>query len=88
MQWSFKIMDTKFTKAPWIVTEIADTAYIDHEGTEFAIARMFENGLTANAHLIAASPDMYELLEGILSEHLESDVKNEIEEVLKSARGE
>ena len=43
----------------------------------------------ANAHLIASAPDMYELLQDILTNYQCGDIiDRQIEEVLAKARGE
>lgn len=42
----------------------------------------------ANAYLIAAAPDMYEMLEMIMEVHAEYYLRNEIEKLLAKARGE
>lgn len=85
--------EARFTKAPWkvkkspflndyIVTSCGDGSKITHAGEE------------ANAHLIAAAPEMYELL-SVMELHASTgslakiyDFLDEISATLKKARGE
>lgn len=91
---------SEFTKGPWISKEesgafdiesdnllIGVVLGVDLDHTGFNVC----NECQANAHLIAAAPDMYGMLES-LSEQL-TDINahqavNEIEALLAKARGE
>jgi len=91
-------MDTKFTPGPWVIrnwggddwpdnrVSIAST---DNSEALFINAR-YANNVEANAHLIAASPDLYAMLHA-LRFNMEVDVFEyftEIDELLAKARGE
>lgn len=102
-------METKFTPAPWVVWG-SDIGVVDRSDSQsngmmlqVAYADMYnfgddigENNETgkANAHLIAAAPEMYEMLSYfiILVEKDSSEdflyKFNEIKELLSRARGE
>lgn len=102
-------MKTKFTKGPWVAVDrgawfeidsadgenVANSGGFDPDHTGFN----FCDELAANSHLIAAAPEMYELLEkqselmDFLDEqthpNIELDaVKHEIDKLLAKARGE
>ena len=60
----------RFTKGPWLAA--ATSVYPDREprGFEIKIQRPIEDSISleeaqANSHLVAAAPDMYELLDKI-----------------------
>jgi hypothetical protein len=63
-------MDAKHTPGPWIIHRPNDSERIDiNAESNFYIAEVI-GGMTAqeaNAHLIAAAPDLLEALEGIAS---------------------
>ena len=81
------MMKTKFTKGKWSPCEIGDNVWIDDE-QGFSIAQVYDcEGVTDNAHLIAAAPDMYELLERIGKEEKVWSIR-EIHELLAKARGD
>ena len=95
---------TKFTKGPW-VKDSKGECLIGAEGYDICV---WSSGLSnshkndervSNAHLIAAAPDMYELLDNIriLCEWGHNKIEladeiliklDEIKDQLKSARGE
>ena len=82
---------TKFTKGPWIIKNNFQVGCeVDFGDGFFTLAdcQIFNDG-RANAHLIAAAPEMYEALEELyrtfeMGEALESKV----ERLLAKARGE
>ncbi len=92
---------TEFTKGPWVKNKKVTSTYIDinNDKEEWICQVLVSDISTANANLIAAAPDMYELLDNIriLCEwgHNEIDLAdemlmklNEIKDQLKKARGE
>lgn len=95
--------DTKFTPAPWVVTDGYYPSFVDVKCGEamdipicwYATDLSFENGVErkANAHLIAAAPEMYAALE-LLTKELPawSDYEERLfimaDELLAKARGE
>ena len=85
--------NTEFTPSPWLVIgEIGDEYEIaDYYGT--LIARIGVVDDTANAHLIAAAPDLYDALEGCLDSLgdefiLPRDCVRQARTALMKARGE
>ena len=56
-------------------------------GMQF-IADLSIEEFIANAHLIAAAPEMYRMLKEIQEAHAEMDLFQDIEELLAKARGE
>ena len=91
-------MDTKFTPGPWDVgvheLKFGDVdsvdIYADEAISGFKLpAVTFGGNCEANAHLIAAAPDMYNLLSTIMEIYDgRSTLSGEIEAVLAKARGE
>ena len=94
---------TKFTKGPWYLKARylgkAYTVYAKDPMTEYGeqcLALISRNRIQendeklANANLIAAAPDMYEILEDVLNDThvLPSYLNKQIEKALKKARGE
>ena len=86
----------KFTKGEWVVERHVGAVYVSSErgdviakkSTEYA-NKGFVNEVEANAHLIAAAPEMYELLSCILERFEPYDEASiEIKKVLAKARGE
>jgi len=80
----------KFTPGPWINEE---TAVAGPDGTlTVALLNTGNKDFKANARLIAAAPDLYELLQEVLdgdqSEIWSSQLQLRIEETLAKARGE
>jgi len=60
-------MSTKFTPGPWTVGAALNGNWIEFGADEKAVARTFHTHVgaqaeDANAHLIAAAPDLYEAL--------------------------
>ena len=89
----------KFTKGEWEVftTNIYPEIGIGHQAVASTQTNKYiNNGIDkdesiANAHLIAAAPDMYDMLErleGITQGILIDEIVEEIGEVLAKARGE
>jgi hypothetical protein len=85
----------KFTKGPWEI--FGDWAINDSNGRliaqfeplcdDISLANTDES--FANAHLIAAAPEMYALLKNIQLEHCNTaKLYNEIDDLLAKARGE
>lgn len=88
--------ETKFTKGEWHVqdyNEIDGTIRVNQGNIVITYANHTEES-EANAHLIAAAPEMYAMLEGLLKNLLkgeECDVFEKdasIESLLAKARGE
>lgn len=87
-------MNTKFTKGEWIAKTTGfdgikfGLVYIEGGGFDISGAPDCE----ANAHLIAAAPDMYKLLEDFKSfavrQGWDHVLINDAEKLLKKARGE
>ena len=94
----------RFTKGPWLAA--ATSVYPDREprGFEIKIQRPIEDSISleeaqANSHLVAAAPDMYEVLNDvwdaltdgglrIFTEDQDDYYIRAIEKALKKARGE
>lgn len=82
---------TKFTKGPWKVQDdgygLIGVAFRKGYGV---LVGHKDNESISNSHLIAAAPEMYEMLEHILLEpYGREDLSNErIEKLLAKARGE
>ncbi len=90
-------METKFTNGPWIKVENSSYFDIGPEdqngyngiGDLVCIGVLFE--YEANANLIAAAPEMYEMLNDVANKLFDmGDVKSmrKIEKLLAKARGE
>lgn len=85
----------KFTKGPWRIEEFRDFASIMAGYTEICYIDDDLNcdKVRANARLIAAAPEMYELLE-LLDNYLATNgglndrMTTEIRKLMKKARGE
>ena len=57
---------TKFTPGPWLFSSYkSGTSVIVIDGKEFGVATVNYPNRDANAHLIAAAPELYEALEKI-----------------------
>jgi hypothetical protein len=90
-------MNTKFTKGQWLVNTTGSKTWVDTE-TGLTVAQVFDmEGHPDNANLIAATPDMYTMLEELLSvseNHQETIIfwvcenRHKIEDLLAKARGE
>lgn len=84
-------MKEKFTPGPWLKMQRDDhQAQVTTHGVgigEFYFDIGFGRSRMFNAHLIAAAPEMYELLK-CLAEEFEQPIRQEIEELLAKARGE
>lgn len=85
-----------FTKGPWIArgstpSRVYGMARTDKEVLVAACGGVIEQA-GANAHLIAAAPEMYEMLEKVLVEYKEmlgmSQEVKDIEKLLSKSRGE
>lgn len=96
-------MNTKFTKGEWIVDGAGDVIIKGSDGgvgfpaRDGTIASLndgeyIENTNEFDAHLIAAAPDMYAMLEGMYETLCligdDGEEANEIDGLLKKARGE
>lgn len=89
--------EPKFTLGPWKICEVGDCTWIDDKDG-FSIAQVLDcKGVIDNAPLLKVAPDMYKLLEELLthfchgnSDHFElNDEKiSVIEKLLSKARGE
>ncbi len=87
-------METKFTKGTWSVTGQfrldVEGGYITTQLSGSLDSTVLER--EANAHLIAAAPDMYAMLKGMYETLCligdDGEEANEINELLKKARGE
>lgn len=96
--------EAKFTKGPWEVEicEINDSVDVvaNHCDWEICGFPRMDNSIIHDAHLIAAAPEMYELLSGLYNffDHLldedttlymqARDLSYEIDALLSKARGE
>lgn len=87
--------EAKFTKGPWVNSPLGP--WIIETKDEIEIADISASSLvnaTANAHLIAAAPELYEALEDVLYLFGQGDNPDEPKEVsvaraaLAKARGE
>lgn len=92
--------ETKFTKRDWCVVTDPDSEHycltVDCGGimrinvitsaTDITFSESIER--TANAHLIAAAPEMYEMLESLADQDECQMFKVEIAKLLAKARGE
>jgi len=65
---------TKWTKGPWVISKHCSTLVLNEDGRSIATTGGYQSNTEitlheneANAHLIAAAPDMYEALKEILS---------------------
>lgn len=76
--------EAKFTKGPWKVW--GDWAIKDCTPDENLIAT-YEHGEFANANLIAAAPEMYEMLEAIATLRI-VPTERKLSELLAKVRGE
>lgn len=64
-------VESKFTKGPWLV-EVGDDPCVRQESTAIIVAvrhRTTKAQWRADAHLIAAAPELYEALAALLEEH-------------------
>lgn len=79
-------METKYTNGPWVVN---DVSVRKEDGSLLAL--VYSNGdgsMNANAHLIAAAPDLYEALDKCIG-YVESDIiRRKALKALAKARGE
>lgn len=94
--------DAKFTKAPWRFTAGLSVLVVNSPQGRIAIVgreeywEHFSEESLANTHLIAAAPEMYELLQEMLNHScrdsvvccLSEDFEDRIWKLLKKARGE
>lgn len=92
-------METQFTKGKWsigcgnypsiIEVNIPGRLSIPMVFTATDLTCGDSQEIIANAHLIAAAPDMYEMLNDILCNYeVDEEVDKRIEKVLAKARGE
>ena len=104
-------MELKITKGEWTIVDSTDKSLSVWASESECITTInydfwdpkYQDELKANAHLIAAAPDMYKALERVKQGHLnlcelnivpdryQKDaykIVNEIDELLKKARGE
>lgn len=104
-------MKTKFTKGPWELGEATSKhpycidAHCNNDGLRFELCEVlgvddeFEacEQSKANAHLIAAAPEMYEMLDSLIGKIYEVEINEgyyfngeseKIEKLLAKARGE
>ena len=92
---------SEFTRGPWISTEESGAFDIESDNLLIGVVLGFDpdhtgfnvcNECQANAHLIAAAPDMYELLRKLThwgnSKHDVIRLLNEADTLLAKARGE
>lgn len=93
--------EAKFTKGEWVAGRADMATYVDGYPSKWifaddqycAIASGYDitdwEEVMANAHLIAAAPEMYEMLESLREDYgLLTDVGKDIDELLAKARGE
>ena len=61
--------ETKFTPGPWLFSSYrSGNSVIVIDGKEFDVATVNYPNRDANAHLIAAAPELYEALDGLLAD--------------------
>lgn len=61
--------EPKFTPGPWLFSSYkSGNSVIVIDGKEFDVATVNYPNRDANAHLIAAAPELYEALEGLLAD--------------------
>ena len=88
--------EPKFTPGPWLFSSYkSGNSVIVIDGKEFDVATVNYPNRDANAHLIAASPDLYEALDALKAElflHAEGNyfrpLLDKAEIALAKARGE
>ena len=88
-------MNTKFTKGEWAIVDSTNKSLSIWASTSECITAInydfwdekYQDELKANAHLIAAAPDMYKALEA-LSKGEGLQPGTTIESILLKARGE
>jgi len=93
--------EVKFTKGEWCIRLVDGKFAIMRHDTGYGICStvMCDDTDKANAHIIAAAPSMYAMLEciddllGLLDEHTHSSIEldcqqHEIRKILAKARGE
>jgi len=80
--------ETKFTEGEWVAdygtVSCGDIAIADCELNSIS----YTPTEVANAHLIAAAPEMYHELQNLLHDSMDCDEYNRIEKLLSKARGE
>ena len=85
--------EAKFTKGPWNYEDGCEVIY-DDEGNVVCdtVGSTTREHYDYNAHLIAAAPEMYEILLECLDDELEmhgtTSLSNKISQSLAKARGE
>ena len=84
--------EPKFTPGPWLFSSYkSGNSVIVTDGKEFDVATVNYPNRDANAHLIAAAPELYEALEELLIQTRQYGHEPEIamaEAALAKARGE
>ena len=88
--------ETKFTPGPWLFSSYkSGNSVIVIDGKEFDVATVNYPNRDANAHLIAAAPELYEALDALRAElflHAEGNyfrpLLDKAEIALAKARGE
>lgn len=86
--------ESKFTKGEWVACVDEDSCWVDSvEGgllADITHADVSNSESDANAHLIAAAPSMYEVLEDVLEilPNSQYRARKGIESLLAKARGE
>lgn len=77
-------MNKQFTDGRWSIYPVVNHPMSPNIGTDdkFVCRVMGVQEYNANAKLICHAPDMFELLETLLSEPIESAIKQEIRELL------
>lgn len=76
----------EFTKGPWSSV----LAHIKGSDKDVCVLRMFDMSpeeFNANARLIAAAPEMYELIKGIVCEALDPDLEDNCQDILNKIEG-
>ena len=82
---------TKFTPGPWLFSSYkSGTSVIVIDGKEFGVATVNYPNRDANAHLIAAAPDLYEALDNLENDDgsIPDHAWKLVQAALAKARGE
>lgn len=88
--------DAKYTKGPWIAYTDVKEPVVNSLGANYepqiALLSEIEGESEANAHLIAAAPEMYQFIENVFNSAIHPEafecLQKQAEKILIKARGE